>query len=228
MSFICSDIHGHFSIFEIELKKHNFCEINDRLFSLGDLIDRGNESNQVLSWLEKPWFNAIQGNHERMLINAVESESNALNSQWIMWGGDWAKDYNYRDLMQYYEKLSALPIAIEVNLQKNRKIGLVHAELPDICDWQEVCSLLSCIGLNDIEGNKNISNMLWNKSQPYYNIDQILDVKPVKNIDHVFHGHTILQDYYTLTNRTFMDLGSYESGRIGFVEIDKFLSQDLI
>ncbi|MGY0658121.1 metallophosphoesterase [Bordetella bronchiseptica] len=36
------------------------------MFSVGDLADRGPESVDVLKWLERPWFHAICGNHDRM------------------------------------------------------------------------------------------------------------------------------------------------------------------
>jgi len=75
--YICSDIHGHFYLLEKELKRVGFKEEVDRLFSLGDLIDRGDDSSQVLKWINKAWFYAIQGNHERMLINAFESQSDS-------------------------------------------------------------------------------------------------------------------------------------------------------
>ncbi|MBZ0074391.1 metallophosphoesterase [Bordetella hinzii] len=33
---------------------------------MGDLVDRGPESADVLKWLERPWFHAICGNHDLM------------------------------------------------------------------------------------------------------------------------------------------------------------------
>ena len=44
IDYICSDIHGHFSLLESQLEKVGFDPDKDRLFSLGDLIDRGDES----------------------------------------------------------------------------------------------------------------------------------------------------------------------------------------
>lgn len=221
--YICSDIHGHFSLLAQQLKKINFNEKTDRLFPLGDLIDRGDESDQVLEWLAKPWFFAIQGNHERMLINAYESRSESLWFQWMMWGGSWAEDMDLESLEPFYQALSRLPIAIELSLPNNKKVGLVHAELPDVCDWDDIKQLLSNIEPNQIEATLATSDMLWGKIQPYLPIDEILRIELVQNIDHVFHGHTIVESYRTITNRTFMDLGSYESGRIGLLDPVLFL-----
>lgn len=221
--YICSDIHGHFSILQKALDDIGFNERNDRLFCLGDLIDRGDESHLALEWLTKPWFFAIQGNHERMLINTVESKSEMLWRQWMMWGGDWAEDMDFSELQPFYDAFCKLPIAIEIEMANGKKIGLVHAELPNECDWLEVKSLLSSMPQSKIEATRETSDMLWNKAQPLLLPEKFSLVQNVKNIDHVFHGHTIVEDYLTIANRTFMDLGAYSTGRIGLVYPSEFL-----
>lgn len=222
--YICSDVHGHFSLLSQQLDQINFNETADRLFSLGDLIDRGDESDQALEWLAKPWFFAIQGNHERMLINAYESRSESLWFQWMMWGGSWAEDMGFDALEPFYREISALPLAIELALPNGKSVGLAHAELPDVCDWNEVKQLLTHMEPSQVEATLATSDMLWSKIQPYLPADEIPRIEPVSNIDHVFHGHTIVENYRTITNRTFMDLGSYESGRIGLINPVEFLN----
>ena len=71
--YICSDIHGHFSLLETQLTEVEFDKTKDRLFCLGDLIDRGDESFMALDYLNNPWFYSILGNHEIMLIEAYET-----------------------------------------------------------------------------------------------------------------------------------------------------------
>lgn len=221
--YICSDIHGHFSLLAQQLNQINFDEQTDRLFSLGDLIDRGDESDQALEWLAKPWFFAIQGNHERMLINAYESRSESLWFQWMMWGGSWAEDMDFDAVEPFYRAFSQLPLAIELALPNGKSVGLVHAELPDVCDWNEIKQLLAHMESDQVEATLAASDMLWSKIQLYLPINELPRIESVCNIDHVFHGHTIVESYRTITNRTFMDLGSYESGRIGLLDPVKFL-----
>lgn len=216
--YICSDIHGHFHILETMLSEIGFNAKVDRLFSLGDMIDRGEESDRALEWLKKPWFHAIQGNHERMLINAFESQSDILRHQWLAWGGEWAEDLSNDEIEPFYNAFLQLPIAIEIELKNNLKVGLVHAELPDVCDWLDIVKALHNAGPEHLESSLEISDMLWKKTQPYLKGEEIKRIEPVKNIDHVFHGHTIVDHYLTLSNRTFMDLGSYKTGRIGIIE----------
>ncbi len=222
--YICSDIHGHYSLLEQALATLGFDESKDRLFSLGDLIDRGDESTQALEWLNKPWFHAIQGNHERMLINAFESQSNMLFHQWFAWGGHWAEDMDIEEIEVFYRAFIQCPIAIELELSNGKHVALVHAELPDSCNWDDVRQLLKTTDPKLAESTLVISNMLWNKAQPFYPAEKIENITNVENIDHTFHGHTIVGDYVTLANRTFMDLGSYKTGKIGIVNPVEFLS----
>lgn len=217
--YICSDIHGQFHILEQELFRMGFSEPTDRLFCLGDLIDRGDESALALEWLSKPWFHAIQGNHERMLINAFESQSETLWFQWMMWGGSWAEDMTYNDLEPFYRAFSSLQIAIELALPDGKKVGLVHAELPDRCDWKETKEMLLHLQPSQVEATLAVSSMLWGS----YRSPAASEIQPVQGIDHVFHGHTIVESYQTIANRTFLDLGSYKTGKIGLIEPVDFM-----
>lgn len=223
--YICSDVHGYFYILEAELERLGFDVSCDRLFSLGDLIDRGHESHLVLDWLQKPWFFAIQGNHERMLINALDQESETLRHQWMMWGGRWAENLSRAELEPFYMAFRNLPIAIELALPNNTSVGLVHAELPSHCDWNAVKQELQSLTADKVESVLSVSDMLWNRTQPYLPPEKWSQVERVRNIEHVFHGHSIVDDYLTIANRTFMDLGAYQTGNLGLIAPLEFLAK---
>lgn len=89
--FAIGDIHGCFdSLIElvenkIQLKK------SDKLILLGDYIDRGNKSKEVVDYiielLEKGFdIVPLMGNHEILLLNAFQNEKNI--SKWIQNGGN--------------------------------------------------------------------------------------------------------------------------------------------
>ncbi|MET0355454.1 MAG: hypothetical protein ABW044_01690, partial [Cellvibrio sp.] len=127
--------------------------------------------------------------------------------------------------LPFYEAFSKLPLAIELELSDEKRVGLVHAELPDDCDWSKVKDLLLNIDPSKIEAMRETSDMLWNRNQPLLPQEQRSRIQPVKNIDHVFHGHTIVENYLTITNRTFMDLGAYRTGEIGLIQPIEFLAK---
>ena len=66
--YIVGDLHGCFSLLERLMKEVSFNKNHDRLFSVGDLIDRGPESLRCLQLLSEPWFYAVKGNHEDMFL----------------------------------------------------------------------------------------------------------------------------------------------------------------
>ncbi len=66
--FIVGDLHGCFELLVRELEAVNFDPTCDRLLSVGDLVDRGPQSFECLSLLREPWFHAVLGNHEAMLL----------------------------------------------------------------------------------------------------------------------------------------------------------------
>lgn len=67
--FIVGDLHGCLDLLQTELTRIGFDPAADRLFSVGDLIDRGPDSMGCLRLLREPWFFAVRGNHEDMLID---------------------------------------------------------------------------------------------------------------------------------------------------------------
>lgn len=64
---VVGDIHGCMEQFECVLARANFDFQRDRLFSVGDLVDRGDHSARALRLLAEPWFHVVIGNHEAML-----------------------------------------------------------------------------------------------------------------------------------------------------------------
>jgi len=222
--YICSDIHGHFSLLEAHLEKVGFDKTIDRLFCLGDLIDRGDESPMAVDYLKQPWFYSILGNHELMLIDAYKIDKDHVLQQWYQWGGSWAEDLSKEELEPFYEVMVELPMAIELNLKGGTKVGLVHAELPLNCSWNDVC-----LGLSGKRSTDNstytplLHGMFWHKGQAS-SIDAALgEIEPVDHVDHVFHGHTIMREIARCANRTFMDLGGYETGTLGLLNVEKYL-----
>ena len=149
--FVISDVHGSASILEDLLKNIQFDEENDRLFSVGDLVDRGPESLKVLGYLRKPWFHAVLANHEQMMYEAFNG--GYMGAYWWQNGGVWGMqaftaarqmeqkkngsidampiitddDYELFDLLV---KVEDLPFLITINHKSGKKFHIIHAELP--------------------------------------------------------------------------------------------------
>lgn len=103
-TFVCSDIHGHYDAWQEALNKSGIdLENGDKLIILGDLIDRGNQSYEAVSFaidLQMAYPEQVvylMGNHEKMMLdflNIREPKSPEgyyeliqLGELWLMNGG---------------------------------------------------------------------------------------------------------------------------------------------
>jgi serine/threonine protein phosphatase 1 len=89
--FAIGDIHGCFDSFKVLIETKIQLQKSDKLVLLGDYIDRGDKSKEVVKYiieLQEKGFDIIplMGNHEAMLLDAYESEKNT--SIWIQNGGN--------------------------------------------------------------------------------------------------------------------------------------------
>lgn len=134
--FIMGDLHGCLDLLEVELARVGFDPAVDRLFSVGDLIDRGPDPMGCLRLLREPWFYAVRGNHEIMLLNYFDDEqthaSKDLVKVFFKQGGRWVKSISSAQRTELLEDLlprvAALPYVISVG-HGSARFNMAHAEL---------------------------------------------------------------------------------------------------
>jgi serine/threonine protein phosphatase 1 len=122
---IIGDVHGHFQGLQTLF---SLLELGDRdqVYFLGDLIDRGPESAQVVEFVRSRQYPCLLGNHEQMMrfaFNASSSDYFAMEA-WLSAGGRSTLD-SYTDLNQLdidLEWMATLPTYIDLG-----DIWLVHA-----------------------------------------------------------------------------------------------------
>lgn len=207
--FVIGDIHGNFSAVKSELEKIEFDKEKDRLFSVGDLVDRGPESHHVLDWISEQWFHAVQGNHEDMAIRFVKNgKTDSEVSGYIQNGGLWFVSMKSDEQRRYAESLSDLPYAMQIETDAG-VVGVVHAEVPK-GDWQLFSKALQCGMIN-----RNIRNSaLWDR------VKINGDYSNVSGVDVVYVGHTPLDNPVRLGNVNYIDTaGWHKSGRFTIVRI---------
>lgn len=90
-TFAIGDVHGQFSTLKKLLDQLPINWQTDELVFLGDLVDRGLESRQVIEFLmqlQKDFstVTVLSGNHEEMMVNSYTDEEEF--SHWLLMGGD--------------------------------------------------------------------------------------------------------------------------------------------
>jgi len=159
--FIVGDIHGMYDHLLKLLDSVNFDKNIDRLFSVGDLIDRGPKSLEVILLNKQPWFFSILGNHETMLLTGH-----------LAYSKDWFKHLSKKDKKNCLDIIKKLPIAIEIDTSIG-KIGLVHAQVPlQFNDWNIFKQYLKEANLSyDMSSKKDsdrvIREALWGRKRIY-------------------------------------------------------------
>ncbi len=206
--FVVGDIHGMFSVLAQELVKLDFDVTKDRLFSVGDLVDRGPDSADFDRWLSKSWFHAVRGNHEQMLIDAARDDS--MDQRQAMHhhinGGEWMTGLPHVEQQCYAILCEDLPLGIEVDTDEGL-IGIVHAECP-LQDWDLFKSLLE-------------TNQEYFEAVAMWSRKKISDgnASHVLGVHKLYVGHTPVQQPYELGNVVYIDTGACFGHPISIIQI---------
>ncbi|WP_345815486.1 metallophosphoesterase [Paraburkholderia sp. PREW-6R] len=200
--FVVGDLHGCVDALRYLLSDIAFDPARDRLFSVGDLVDRGEHSEQALALLAKPWFFAVLGNHEDALCSVAEGR---LRRQW--WygiGGAWAAALSDERLQHYADHLRTLPLVRVVGSGKER-FNVLHAEF---------------FG-SDAEldaGNYSAEvrqQLLWGRELAIGNGDP----RRQRGLSLTYCGHTPVRDIQQIGSQIFIDTGAFgPGGKLTIVE----------
>lgn len=142
--YVVGDLHGCFDLLEQLLAHVCFDTNTDRLFSVGDLIDRGPDSLRCLRLLTEPWFYAVQGNHELMMLDfltpylttgKLKNLEDISETGFLEYGGDWIAAYfqpEHECMSDEFNNglamILELPRFLVVGTD-NARFHVVHAEL---------------------------------------------------------------------------------------------------
>jgi serine/threonine protein phosphatase 1 len=213
--WVIPDVHGYSKTLKALIREQIRPTRNDRLFFLGDYIDRGPDSKGVIDFIlelqeDEYTVTALRGNHEDFLLKLFEgygqprkwygiSLRNKLKHEWFRYGGrETLKSFQVRDVHDIPDKY----------IQWLKKLAYFH-ELDS--------HVLVHAGLNfDLEDPfQDTYAMLWAKD---------FKVIPEKiGFKKVIHGHVpVSLDFIDLVSKgdnfDFIDLdnGVYMPGKDGF------------
>lgn len=186
--FVVGDIHGHFTRLQEALNAAGFDPSCDRLFSVGDLVDRGPECRDVLDWLAKPWFHPVRGNHDDYVCRFDTCDVD----NWIYNGGAWFAGLPFDEQNEFAAQFRELPIGIEVETTGGL-VGLLHADCV-FDSWDALKHELDQPATN--QRRKLVMNTcMWSRTR----IEQG-DERPVHGLRALVVGHTPLRRSVVLGN----------------------------
>lgn len=222
-AYAIGDVHGRDDLLGDllrEIRSHNARRgsAETHIVFLGDLIDRGPESRQVIERLidgapanETWWF--VKGNHEEAIVRGLSGEPNLL-PDWLKHGGyDTAESYGLDkgalmgqpDHAIEHLLLSSIPqshVAFLSRFNETIRFGdylFVHAGIkPGVAPEQQSGKDLRWIRAEFLNSEANFGCI-------------------------VVHGHTISESVEIKTNRVGVDTGAYKTGVLSafWIEEDK-------
>jgi len=209
--YVLGDIHGRFDLVYENLKEVDFNPNKDRLFCVGDLIDRGPYSQHVIDFLKLPFVFATRGNHEDMLLGYFEEFPNATDEDFyyagVRNGMTWFLDETIEKRKEIIEALYQLPLVIEVNTERGL-VGLVHADVPKKMSWTEFKFA--------IENNDEvvIETALWGRTRLMNEIED-----EIPGLGRLYVGHTVQEKVKKLGNVVALDTGAVFNQHLSMVNM---------
>jgi serine/threonine protein phosphatase 1 len=211
-AYAIGDIHGRLDLLE-DLLARVEAELRDRparkamLVFLGDLIDRGPHSAQVVERLRTYRPDGVRtvfllGNHEEVLLRILDGDTSLLPS-WLQFGGAQCLQSYGVDLRQ-------------IRTRDDQKVlAIVRGAIPD-AHRQFLSSFVDTCGFGDyLFVHAGIRPGVTIDEQLQSDLRWIREPFLFDDTDHgcvVVHGHTISEEVEERPNRIGIDTGAYQSG----------------
>lgn len=189
--FFVGDLHGRYDPLMAQLAEVGFDFSRDRLISVGDLVDRGEQSEQVVALLDQAWFFAVRGNHDQFILDQYEPERIMLNGEYAnhspreihqkmaSYESDWFYALNPQQQHAIASQLMALPYVMTVPIA-GYCIGVCHAAVPwNYQHWDEFIADLALRNTRELTLRQRKVAQKLAKGE-----DRLL-----KGIDYTLHGH---------------------------------------
>ena len=203
--FVCGDIHGCFDELEFELRRISFNKKIDRLFCVGDLIDRGPKSALAVTYMTCHWFFSVIGNHETMFLmaNLNLPEQKVCLENHIMSGGRWAYKMALEDRKALLYAIDKLPLIIQAG-----DAIIVHAALPPVESLEEI----------EKDPRLYMNTVLWFRGE--------YPPVVIPEISKIYVGHSIVKNPTQNGKYVNIDTGAFQkyqerAGKLTVVELGK-------
>ncbi|MDB5937519.1 MAG: serine/threonine protein phosphatase [Massilia sp.] len=204
--FVVGDLHGCFTKLQAALDGLSFDADKDRLFSVGDLVDRGQESEQAYEWLSKPWFHPVRGNHEQMAIDCAMGMYD--HNCYVSNGGTWFLALTKPERHLIADAFSALPILIDIDTPTGL-VGIVHADCP-LASWPELAA-----ALEGPHADQFAQMCIWSRERV-----QVGNETAVGGVHSIIVGHTPMKQSISLGNVRYIDTGAVFGHELTIIQIN--------
>lgn len=208
--FVCGDLHGCLDDLLVAMDRLGFDKTKDRMFSVGDLIDRGPKSFETANLIYEPWMYVSRGNHEQMMIDSVIGDNTRWISTWLYNGGDWYINYETWQIRDLANDLNKLPYIITVG-EGDTQFNVVHAEIAHRNMQNKFVPVTSDIIDSWSFLQNDIHNMLWGRNMVSRDHAEGSGISPPfhdKTLPLTIAGHTVVNKPLQIERQVYIDTGT--------------------
>ena len=191
---VVGDVHGCFRTLDRALSEIDFDPGRDRLFGVGDLINRGPHSEEAISWLEERFHAVVMGNHERPVRDWFRAKLRGGRPRSLPWLRGIPPDHYQR----WFDALDAMPLALTIETLHGA-VGVIHAQVPHP-DWDRALELLST-------GSRAIADIAVLGFETEEE-EARARAQPVEGLRALVHGHWPVTQVQATCNRWNIDTGA--------------------
>lgn len=205
--YFVGDLHGEGRLLAAALQHLSFNWESDRLFAVGDLVDRGDSHEELFkAVIGQPNFYSVLGNHD--IDCWAQIQTYLIEGAWPNFeGSEWLRQLRMSDIARIQEFIRGLPLAIKVTLSNGLRIGVVHADVPEELASFSALADISREYLPTVTPKSLINSLILSRrsaraagtllldqiySEPapdYTHVHRLLDVGP--DLDLIVCGHSI-------------------------------------
>ncbi len=226
--YAVGDVHGRLDLLEALLAEVDADDASrgpadTTLLFLGDLVDRGPRSAEVVERLrrlaaERPGTRFLLGNHEEIFLAALDGDERALRGFCKMGGRETILSYGVDE--RRYERMDYDELGAALRCIVPAEHGRFLRGFEDLIVMGDYAFAHAGVDPDSALDRQQASNLRWIR-EPFLNHRGTLEKV-------VVHGHTITPEVEWRAHRIGIDTGAYESGRLtalGLEGEDRWLLQ---
>lgn len=163
--YVIGDVQGCYSELQALVKKIKFNPSKDKIIFAGDLVNRGNQSLEVMEFCMKykGSIKAVLGNHDFYLLYLIEHQKKNKSLKKVL---------ESRNIQKYHSWLKKLPLLLEVKIKETKEtFWISHAGIPYLWDMRMAKKLSKEIQAGMKDDSYKILENIWGDTPKIWNPD---------------------------------------------------------
>ena len=161
--YVIGDVQGCYSELQALINKIKFNPSKDKIIFAGDLVNRGNQSLEVMEFCMKykGSIKAVLGNHDFYLLYLIEHQKKNKSLKKVL---------ESRNIQKYHSWLKKLPLLLEVKIKETKEtFWISHAGIPYLWDMRMAKKLSKEIQAGMKDDSFKILENIWGDTPKIWN-----------------------------------------------------------